>query len=343
MVGGKGSCSRMGKLKVLITRPKVWDQMPSDKLDVTFVPIGGAAPKLRNGRAALDEMGVVATAKGAKLLERMMDRIRPDVFLYWPHFGAFDTSLLRRLRKISPSTMFVHGSGNQVVKPHGICWYVYENHEFMDAVLTNVKDEKRKNLLRKWVPKVDTLYTFGFDPKLFTRPKDSPTVDCFFGGGNTVTAGKPKGRFPFSRFRYNLITQASRRWEVLIRGGGWHVPHHPGLQGLEYFREMQKAKIILGTYHLDLERYYTKRTVYGGASGRLYIVRYIPGMENDFTTLENIVWFRTVDGGIRMIDFYLNNPKKREQVAAQQRCHFVRNHSWEARLRDFEKVIGRLL
>lgn len=118
--------------------------------------------------------------------------------------------------------------------------------------------------------------------------------------------------------------------------------HHPGLHALEYFREIQKAKIVLGTYHYDLERYYTKRTVYGGASGRMMMTRYIPGMEKDFENHENIVWFHSIEEGLELIEYYLKNNEEREKIAKQTRDHFVKNHSWKARLRDFEGVMKRL-
>jgi spore maturation protein CgeB len=56
-----------------------------------------------------------------------------------------------------------------------------------------------------------------------------------------------------------------------------------------------------------------------------------------------MVWFRSVQEGIRLIDFYLNNDQAREELAARQRAHFLEHHSWEARLRDLERLLERLL
>ena len=334
----------MSRTRVIVTRPEAWAALKSEPLDVLHVDIGR---RLRNGQSAGDEMGSVATKSGAARLVRAFKKHRPDVFLFWVHFGTFGHELLEKLRGIAPDCVFVHGSGNHVLNEHKVCWYIHKYHREIDAVLTSTTDEKRKRLFAKWVKYVGTLYTYGFDPGLFKAPSAPPSYDCFFGGGDSVSESKPNGRFKFSKFRHDLVTEVGRRHSLLLRGGGtWpeELGCKPGLRYVDYFREMQKAKIVLGTYHDNLERRYSKRTVYGGASGRLFMTRYIPGMELDFNRGEkNMVWFETVAEGLDLIRYYLDNSEEREAIAVKQRAHFVKHHSWEARLRDFERLVPELL
>jgi hypothetical protein len=332
---------------VICTRPYLgWNDLQSKELEIYAAPMNAInEPRLKNGMLAYDGMGTVMDEWGANNLKEMF-RIKPDIFLFWVHFGSFNLKLLRELKKISPKTLFVHGNGNQVLGLHEVCWYIHQNRSVIDVVLTSTTDEKRHQLIRKWVKKTDVLYTFGFDPSLYSEPNGiSYKYDCYFGGGDSVKENKKHGKYPpWSKFRHDLMHGLMvREHSMKVRGGGWSFGKLPGLKGVDYFRDMQQAKIILGTYHDDLERRYSKRTVYGGASGRLFMTRYIPEMEKDFTNYENIVWFKTLEEAFKLVDFYLKNGDKREKIAKQQRSHFIKYHSWEARLRDFEKIVRRLV
>jgi hypothetical protein len=339
------------KLTVLHTRPSCWgNKYKSDVLDLHHVPIGHPTHLLRKGEPAGDNMGEVMTGAGEKLLVKAFDDYRPDIFLFWPHFGCFSVKLLKMLRNENPDCIFVHGSGNHVLGPERVCWFIYKFRKVIDVVLTSTTDEARKKLFARHVDYVDTLWTFGFEPEIFKAPTTTPQFDVFFGGGDSVSPTKKKGKYPYSRLRHDLIMRIAKERKLLLRGGGtWkhykkRVNCRPGIMdGLQYFREMQKAKIVLGTYHDDLERRYSKRTVYGGATGRLFMTRYIPNMQADFTDNENIVWFKTVDEAMDKINYYLKHDGKREAIARKQRKHFIRNHSWEARLKDFEKVCARIV
>jgi hypothetical protein len=336
-------------IRVVHTRPSCWGRkFKSDRLDMIYVPIGHPHHRLRKGEPAADNMGEVMTGQGEHKLIRAFKEHQPHVFLYWPHFGNFGPKLLKKLRVHCKNTVFLHGSGNHVIGQHGVDWYVHKFRRHIDAIVTTTTCPKRKALFKRWCRWVGTLYNFGFDPELFTAPNVETEYDCFFGGGDSVREGKRKGKFPWSRFRHDLIRRTHKEHALLLRGGGtWkdhNIPAQSGIMdSVPYFRDMQRAKIILGTYHDDLERRYSKRTIYGGASGRLFMTRYITKMEKDFTNHVNIVWFHTVNEGMDLIKYYLGNDKAREKVASQTREHFIKHHSWAARLRDFEKVVAEML
>lgn len=333
-------------IKVVYTRPHAWLKYPSGDLDLHYVSVGQPNPQLKSGVPAGDEMGEVCTKRGAKELIRAFEEHKPDVFLFWVHFGEFNQSLLQKLRGISPSTMFVHGNGNQVLhRKYRVCWYVHAMRKWIDLVVTNLRDPDRWRLLRKWVPAVDTLYTYGFDPDLFSEPTGEPAFDCFFGGGNSVVPGRPYGRFDYSRFRYELVSTIRKvGYSIRVRGRGWGYFAKSGIRGLSYFQDMQRARIVLGTYHEDFYRYYTKRTIYGGASGRVFMTRYIPGMEHDFVNHKNIVWYHNMAEALDLIDRYTRvRTKEAEELGKDTRDHFVKHHSWEVRLREFEEICKRHL
>lgn len=331
---------------VVYTRPKSWStgKYTTDKMKLRYCAIGGEEPKLRKGQPAFDNVGIAATKEGCEQLVDLFRRAQPEIYFHWTTYGKYDQVLMKLLKDISPNTLWVFGQGNQVLYAKKIDKWIWDNRRYVDVVLTNTRDPHRYSLLKKWGAKaVYPFYTFGFDPEILQAPKKKPEFDCFFGGGDTVKSGaKSKGKFPASRFRHDFLHKVSKRFKTLIRGGGWQIPHKPGVYGKPYFDEMQRAKIILGTYHFDLVRYYTKRTVFGGASGRLFMTRYIPKMEKDFTNHKNIVWFRKLEEGLELIDHYLKHDDEREKIAKQTREWFCEHHTWEARLREFENIVYQM-
>lgn len=333
------------KITCLYTRPKQWVKLKSDVLDLHYIPPAKVL-KLRNGKVTTDCMGTVFDRQGLDSLVATFKKVKPDVFLFWTHFGPFfDKKFLKSLKGLSSKTIFIQGSGNQVMNERGRDWYVERIRKFIDVYMINTTDEKKITLLRENVPVVYTMYDSAVDPDEFTAPSGPHKIDCFFGGGNTVGPSRPRGRFPNSLERCKFITNVMESHKTVLRGAGWKTAKG-GLMDLAYFRDMQRAKIVLGFNHYDLKKYYTKRTIYSGTSGRLLVTKYIPGMELDgLKDGANVVWFRTVEEGLGKVAYYLEHDDERERIAKAQRTYFIKHHSWEARLRMFEgvvkKVVGR--
>lgn len=335
-------------IKILYTRPAAWRKYTSDKVDLVFADVFGPDPRLRKGFPMGDSVGGKVTKDGLQKLFDLFEEHRPDVFFHWSMYGEWSEKAYRRLRQISPKTLFVFGQGNQVLYKKKVDIWLWNYHKHIDVVLTNTTDPVRHKILRKYVPRTGVFYTFGFDPDVHTLSNDAPTFDCFFGGGDTVRDKKHAGKFPYSRFRHDLIMKIDKHHKLLLRGGGqwkrWGLPVKSGLHALEYFKEMQKAKIVLGTYHLDLERYYTKRTVYALASGRLLVTRYIPGMERDgFLQFENVVWYRNMKQAMVYVKHFLDHDDERESISSAGRELAVGRHSWEKRLREIESIVETLV
>jgi len=359
----------MSKPRVIFTRPAYWAKCKSEKLDLQHVSISGDEPtKLRNGRACGDSVGGVVTERGRKLLLRAFDERPPDVFLWWAHYandGSKDKlrtvrTLLGMLRSMAPKAVFLYGNGNQQGMPD---FNVSAFMHVMDGILVNTRDEREVRMYKSHgIRHVRTLHTFGFDPgkhgpgNAYSTDK-TPKYDCFFGGSQTldVRTGRPSrfypknkmlgGKYPNSKRRFEFLKGVNERFKLLVRGKGrWEpIAAQKYLHADEYPGAFGNAKLALGMYHWDLQRYYTKRTVYSGASGRPLITYYIPGMEKDFEKGVNIEWFKTPDEGYELIKHYLDRNEEREALGARQRAHFVKHHSWEPRLREFERIVEEVL
>ena len=357
----------MRKPNVLFTRPAYWDQRES-KFNLIHCSISPYEDtRLRNGKLCADSVGGVMTDKGADILIKMFEEYKPVAFLWWAHYmndGSADrlgklTQVLLKCRQIAPDCKFLYGNGNQQGFPDFNVSRFHENG-LVDGILINTRDKREIKMYKSHGIKfVDTLHTFGFDPSEHGQFGDvKPEYDCIFGGSQTMDRKTnrpvkfyPKnpmlgGKYLKSKERFDFIAAVAKRFKLMLLGKGkWPKEFNlkPYQYGQDYYKVFGRAKITLGMYHWDLERYYTKRTIYSLASGRMLIAHYIPGMENDFTKGVHCEWFKTVPEALELIAKYLKDDVARMHVGAAGRARAITNHSWDARLKEFEVILGKVL
>jgi len=337
---------------VLYTRPAAWRRFESDKLNLIYVPLAGSRPVRKSGKPAGDGPLALANKDGIERLVNAMRKHQPQVLLRAVNTGMSRTAH-ERVREASPKTVIMLMDGNE---PTGLSKYAERygiERGLIDMYLLNSRDERVLGKYRDAGLKVATLYD-GFDPAEHKPNPKQPRADCFFGGSNRrrkVPRNDPltgftrevwEWDFPNGQFRFDFISHARMRYRLNLHGASKEWPYQvkPILHYPAYFKAFQRAKIALGCNHYDLERYYTRRVMHAGASGRAFVTRYIPGMEKDFgENGKHVAWFKTVDGGLATIERLLKDEKGR--VAMGRRCRrlFIRDHSWEARLREFEKIV----
>ena len=299
-----------------------------------------------------DSVGGVATKKGLRRLVELFEEHKPDVFLWWAMYGQGDGDkrqlegvkrTIAECRSIAPKCLFCYGNGNQasVLKDKKPDWNVDAYSQWIDVVLDTTDDVGVAKIYRDCGYGHEKLHTFGFDPDTFPDYTRAPAeYDAYFGGSFTGT-----NRFPNSGFRSRLITAIDKEFNLLVTGRGkWHVKNRGNYRNAdEYIKSFGEGKVALGCYHGDLNRYYTKRTVYALASGRPYLVRYIPGMENDFEYGKHLLWYQTVGDCVNKLRTLVRDPGLRMRIGDGGRAVAVENHSWAARLSDFGTLIRRLL
>jgi len=296
-----------------------------------------------------DSVGGAATPEGLKRLVKLFEEHRPAAFLFWAMYGRGDTdkrqlssvqAALRKCRDLAPGCVFFYGNGNQAstIVDGEPDFNVLAFESLIDVVLDNTMDSRIKAIYESRGFGFDTLHTFGFDPVDIPNFNGTPAeYDVFFGGSYTG-----QRRFPNSKFRHDLLTAMHREFVLEVRGRGkWPVPHKPYVHAMDYPKIIGRAKVALGCYHADLKRYYTKRTIYSLASGRPYVVRYIPGMEMDFKLGKEVVSYTTVPEAVEAVKKLLHNPSRAKAVGAAGRTRAVEDHSWEARLRDMGRILNR--
>lgn len=342
-------------MKLMFTRPAQWADMGGhiDGLELIHADVFGPSPILRGGVQMGDSVGGVALSSRLEDMVGQFEQEQPDAFLFWAMYGdeggdkhKLDVVVdaLKRCKAASPRTVFFYGNGNQAstileAKPD---FNVAAFAPVIDVVLDNTSDERIHAIYRNSGFRTDTLHTFGFDPEdIESRAGLQANHDVFFGGSYTG-----RSRFPNSAFRHDLVVHMAKHFDVLVRGRGkWPSPlkRKPYVHGMDYPKEIARCKVALGCYHVDLERYYTKRTIYSLASGRPYVVRYIPDMEQDFTNGEDLYWYHDVDEAIGLVRRLVEDEHLAGVVGKNGRQVAEANHSWEARLHDMHGILERHL
>lgn len=340
-------------MKLMFTRPAQWAEMEADGVDLVHADLFGKTPHLRGNAPMGDSVGGVTTRKRLKGLVEQFEEHKPDAFLWWSTYCEEDDDkhqldsvrrALVKCKQASPRTVFFYGNGNQAstIRDNKPDFNVEAFANVIDVVLDNNHDQRIHAIYRGRGFRTDTLHTFGFDPDDIEDMSGQPAEhDVFFGGSYTG-----RSRFPNSAFRHELVVRVASQFDVLVRGRGkWPkaVQRKGYVHGFKYPKEIGKCKVALGCYHADLTRYYTKRTIYSLASGRPYVVRYIPGMEADFSHRDNLLWYSSVDEAVQLIGEMVNNPGRAAEIGTAGRAVAVANHSWAARLNDMTEILERHL
>jgi len=323
---------------LVLSRPVDWQLYQSDIVTVKRISLSRNSNLGMNGRPTFSDghFGIV-TKKGINDFVNYVKEKQPQFILIWIQPGL-SLATMQRIREAAPKAIIFLADGNQ---PESVSEFINKRKNFIDVPLINNKEPSTITAYEKeGFKRVHTLYEAAF-------PKDHNANlpnkwDCFFAGSNLRTnkgkTGGPKiwhWQFPNGKFRFDFIAEVSRLCNLMLLGDKeWPVRTFNKRRGQKYFDLFRQCKIVLGCNHFDLDSYFTRRFFHSGMSGKLFICKRIPGVD-----MEEILWFDTVEEGLSLIKHYLPREKKREVLAAKCKARFVQEHSWEARFRDFEKIL----
>jgi len=340
------------KLKILVLHPKEWAFIESSLADVRHVSIGGSTPRRLNGSLTEDGIGDVATEKGIMDLYSMVSMFQPDILLFGIHF-KLERLIINRVKEMCPSMKVVmHYTDQREGIPNEVGQYVGA----LDLLLVTNQDEKdHQKYLNVGVPVVDTFYD-GINPDVYWPKAVEAKHDCFFGGNDhygLYQSIKSSGRKPpevlnFSRgkFRHDFLLAVSQQFDLLVRGRlGWDdtlFNVKPMLFQPRYLDALLEGKIILGTVVAPRYKLYMRRLFRSIATGRMLLMEYVEGMEDDFENHKHFVWFKTIEEGIDLIKYYLDHEKEREEIGWNGRSLILNKHTCEHRLIEFCQITKRV-
>jgi spore maturation protein CgeB len=172
-------------------------------------------------------------------------------------------------------------------------------------------------------------WPFGSDPELF-KPAAEKEHDVVFVGNN----------YGWRRKLIAAIHDAGI--DVAAFGLGFPNGHIAAERVAEVF---SRARIVLGYGYVAYSSRVTTlklRDLDGPMSGSLYLTTYNPDLRKLFELGGEIDTYDTIAECVEKIRFYLDHPAERERIASAGRARAVREHTWDARLREAFEVAGVL-
>lgn len=172
-------------------------------------------------------------------------------------------------------------------------------------------------------------WPFGSDPELF-RPAAEKDLDVVFVGNNYG-------------WRHDLIAAIEKAGvRVAAFGGGFANGH---IDAAEVARVFGRARIILGYGFVAYSRRVTTlklRDLDGPMAGALYITSHNPDLALLYDIGSEIDTYGSIRECVDKIGYYLAHPDARERIAAAGRARALRDHTWDARLREAFETAGVL-
>jgi NAD(P)-dependent dehydrogenase (short-subunit alcohol dehydrogenase family) len=122
--------------------------------------------------------------------------------------------------------------------------------------------------------------------------------------------------------RAALIPAVARRFDLKVYGRGWEelgvAPARDEVFPAEYRSVCRGAGIVLGCdWRHDVAWYFSNRTWFTLGCRGFLLTNYAPGLEELFENHRHLVWYRTVEECLELIEHYRARPQERARIAAE--------------------------
>jgi len=149
--------------------------------------------------------------------------------------------------------------------------------------------------------------------------------------------------------RRELVRAVAPRFDLALYGRGWEAL---GLEARrqdvfpeQYRRVCAGAKIVLGRdWRDDCALYCSNRTWLTLGSGGFLLTNHFPGIEELFENHGELVWYRSSDECLELIEHYLARPDERRRIASAGHRYAREQRTVDHFVRDvFDRLEGRPL
>jgi hypothetical protein len=200
---------------------------------------------------------------------------------------------------------------------------------------------------------VDWVYEGAHLPSFPVHPRPFPAAayraDVAFVGNIYHPAKDPD----IARERQYLLKSIQARYDLKVWGAqgdprarhkwGSRYPviawpaHHE-----ELVRICRSSGVMLGINLLNnVELYFSNRTFLTLACGGFHLTHYVPGLETMFANEKHLVWYRSQDECLELIEFYLSRPRARRRIAAAGRDWVRRRYSMTRQVNRIVELVAR--
>jgi hypothetical protein len=105
----------------------------------------------------------------------------------------------------------------------------------------------------------------------------------------------------------------------------------------------KRAKVAINVNHFNnIELYYSDRQIIAMASGTPVVCRHVPGLEHEFESGTNCLWFRTLDRMTEQVRRLLADAALRHTIGAAGREEVIARHTWLSRVLGIMPAVERI-
>lgn len=159
--------------------------------------------------------------------------------------------------------------------------------------------------------------------------------------------GKASAESALHASRAALVPEVAKRFDTKVYGRGWEAlglePQRSEVYPEHYRLACAGAKIVLGRdWRDDCEWYFSNRTWFTLGCGGFLLTNYAPRLEDLFTNHEHLVWYRSTQECLELIEHYLARPEERARIAAAGHAYALAYRTSDHFARDLiDRVEGR--
>jgi spore maturation protein CgeB len=103
------------------------------------------------------------------------------------------------------------------------------------------------------------------------------------------------------------------------------------------------ARIILGLHSVDTSRtMMSMRTFEILGCGGFYLTQWTPAIEEMFINHHHLVWSKSPEETLDLVEYYLQRPQLRQRIARQGQAEVYQKHTYQQRVREIMPHLQRL-
>ncbi len=145
-----------------------------------------------------------------------------------------------------------------------------------------------------------------------------------------------QGRFDLKVWGAQGDRRARQKWGPRYPVVAWPAHHE------ELVRICRSTGVMLGiNLFNNVELYFSNRTFLTLACGGFHITHYVPGLESMFRNGKHLVWYRSPDECLELIEFYLARPRARRRIAAAGREWVRRRYGMARQVNRIVRLVER--
>lgn len=100
------------------------------------------------------------------------------------------------------------------------------------------------------------------------------------------------------------------------------------------------CRIAINHSNFHYERHSSNRLFRAMGSGAFVLNRQYPDQETEMTDGEHLVCWDSLEDLRNRIDYYMERPRRREEIAAAGCASAHKEWTWKSRMEDFRRIMG---